>query len=774
MLRKILFLLFILVQYVATAQTFYVSGYVRDEDSGEPLSGVVIEEPAVKLKTTTNSDGYYILPLPAGDRTLNFTYPRYIVGTDSFFLGQSLQHDKYLVLAFHSEEAGAEYVSDKQLNEVFPGEVSIDVEKLQYIPVLLSEYDFIKNLQLLPGVNTGLDGSNGLHVRGAGSDQNMMLLDGMPVYNTNHFFGFFSGLSNEMVKSFDFYKGPSPARYGSRLSSVLNVQTKDGNMQEAHGNMGISILSAFGFVEGPLVTDKTSYMFSARRTLPGPIDLVNPVSIGVSNEVATAYFYDINFKVTHKLNEKDKLQFSIFTNRDRYFAEVSESYNQGQDLFRDINKNEINWTNLNTSARYTKVLSKKAFVNFLAGYSRNRTNAISTFSRQVNNDPPVTSDIRYKSSLEDIVLKADFEYWKSREQRVRYGVWQTTHIFNTGQITATQNGANDFDTSLGNTKTILANELAAYLEDEINIGKNMVLNLGLRLSSFVSSDAAYVYPEPRISALFRTTDNGSLKLAYAWNTQYIQQLNNPGIDLPTYMWVPSSSTLKPSQGHQFNASYVTRINDKGWEFVTDAYYKIMNQILTPAAGSDPGEWNFNYESRVAQGRGDAYGLEFMLQKKYGRFSGWISYTIARSTRLMDEVNNGVRYDYRYDRRHAISGSLVYKTSGDYVFALNVVYGTGYAYDFPFGVYMDIDGNIVNDYGEKNSLRLSDYFRIDASIINKRRNLFGGSQEIIFSAYNLTNNFNAAYARVVNAPTGISAKEYSIFPFVPSFTYRFTF
>ncbi len=354
MLRKILLLLFVLVQYVASAQTFYVSGYVRDEDSGEPLSGVLIEEPLVKLKTTTNSDGYYILPLPAGDRILNFTYPRYIDGADSFYLGQSLQHDKALVLAFFSEEAGAEYVSDKQLNEVFPGEVSIDAEKLQYIPVLLSEYDFIKNLQLLPGVNTGLDGSNGLHVRGSGPDQNMLLLDGMPVYNTNHYFGFFSGLSNEMIKSFDFYKGPSPARYGSRLSSVLNVQTKDGNMEEATGNMGISILSAFGFVEGPIARGKTSYMFSARRTLPGLIDLFNPLVVGLANEVSTAYFYDINFKVTHKLNEKDKLQFSIFTNRDRYFAEISDSYNNGQDVVRDMEKNEINWTNLNASLRYTK------------------------------------------------------------------------------------------------------------------------------------------------------------------------------------------------------------------------------------------------------------------------------------------------------------------------------------------------------------------------------------------------------------------------------------
>ncbi len=239
------------------------------------------------------------------------------------------------------------------------------------------------------------------------------------------------------------------------------------------------------------------------------------------------------------------------------------------------------------------------------------------------------------------------------------------------------------------------------------------------------------------------------------------------------MWVPSSETLLPSQGHQFNASYVTRINDDGLEFVTDAYYKRMNHILTPSAGSDPGELNFNYESRVAQGRGDAYGLEFMLQKKYGRFSGWLSYTLARSTRMMDEVNSGRQFDYRYDRRHAISASLIYKTSGSYVFALNIVYGTGYAYDFPVGVFYDIDGRIVNDYGEKNSRRFSDYFRIDASVINKRDNPFGGTQELIFSAYNLTNHFNAAYASVTSSSTGITAKEYSL-GFVPSFTYKFTF
>ncbi|TNE78538.1 MAG: hypothetical protein EP332_14045 [Bacteroidetes bacterium] len=774
MLRKLLFLLLVLLQYYASAQTFYVSGYVRDEESGEPLSGVFIEEPVAKLKTNTNSDGYYILPLPAGNRVLNFTHPRYIDGTDSFYLGQSLQHDKDLVIAFQSEEEGAEYVSDKQLNQVYPGEITIDAEKLQYIPVFLSEYDFIKNLQLLPGVNTGLDGSNGLHVRGSGPDQNMLLLDGMPVYNTNHYYGFFSGLNNEMIKSFDFYKGPSPARFGSRLSSVLNVQTKDGNMYEAHGNMGISMLSAFGFVEAPILEGTTSMIFSARRTLPGLIDLFNPLVSGVANEISSAYFYDINFKLTHKLNAKDKLQFSVFTNRDRYYAELTDNYVNGQDNIRDIARDEINWTNLNASARYTKVLSKKAFVNILAGYSRNRTNFISSFSREVNGGAGVKADYRYKSSLEDIVLKADFEYWKSREQRIHYGIWQTGHMFRTGDLNATQTGANAFDTSLGNTQMVYANEMAAYVEDEINIGSYMVLNLGLRVSSFVSSDAAFVFPEPRISTLFKTTDNGSLKLAYSWNTQYIQQLNNPGISLPTYMWVPSSNGLRPSHAHQFNASYVTRINDDGWEFVTDAYYNRLNNVLTNAAGTDPSDLNFNYESRVTQGRGDAYGLEFMLQKKYGRFSGWVSYTLARSTRQMDDVNNGERYDYRYDRRHSISTSLIYKTDGAYVFAINVVYGTGYAYDFPYGVYLDINGNLVNDYGKKNSLRLSDYFRIDASIINKRYNAMGGTQELVFSAYNLTNHFNAAYAEVGSSASGITAQEVSFLGFIPSFTYKFTF
>lgn len=773
---KILSFFLIMSVGFASAQTFYTSGYVKDDESGEPLSGVLVKETVTGLSTHTNADGYFILPLPAGDRILLSEFPNYISHSDSFFLGQNTLMTILLKESFFSEVDGLTENPPDQLDEIQPGNITIDAAKLQYIPVLLAEPDFVKNLQLLPGITNGLDGSSGFNVRGGGTHDNVILLDGFPVYNINHYFGFFSGISNEAVKSFDLYKGPTPARFGSRTSSVLDVHTKDGNMEETRGTAGISMMSFFGFVEGPIVPGKTSYMFSGRRTYPGLFNVFNPLATFTANEVSNSYFYDVNFKLTHLVSDKDKVQLMFFTNRDRYYAEISDAYYSGADAVEDIARDEVNWTNLNASMRWTHVMSKKAFATFVGGYTRYRFNIISKFNRSINGEKVQDYNINYLSGLQDAVLKADVEYWHSSTQHIRYGIWQTLHMFDAGEVNAKFNGSgNSYDTSIGNSSIILGNELAAYIEDEISISKRTHANLGMRVSSFASGGAFFVLPEPRASIRFKYNDQSSWKLGYSWNNQYLHHLNNTGLNLQSDLWVPASDDLKPSQSHQINGTWVRKLGDKGWELVFDVYYKWLRNAIDFKEGTSTNTLEFDWRKRLEQGKGKAYGMEVMIQRKFGKLNGWLSYTLSKNDRLFANINNGLQYPADYDRRHAFNLSIIYLASETYTFSINTTYGTGYSVNFPYGVYYDINGNLVYDYQGKNSYQLRDYFRIDASIINERNNPFtAGSQEFIISVYNLTNRFNPVYAYIDTSGNKPVGKEVSLLPFIPAITYKFNF
>ncbi len=783
------------IMLIAEPSRYTISGYISDAASGENLIGANAFEKTSLQGTSSNTYGFYSLTLPAtsDSTTIIYSYVGYqpqavsLVLTQDTTINITLQDNALLdeVVITASE-------ADKIQEVTQMSTISVPIEQIKSMPAFLGEVDVLKTLQLLPGVQSGNEGTSGIYVRGGGPDQNLILLDGVPVYNASHLFGFFSVFNADAINNVQLIKGGFPARYGGRLSSVIDISMKEGNMNEFHGEGSIGLVASKLTLEGPILKGKTSFIVSGRRTY---IDLLTRPLIRAASEVNGTggyYFYDLNAKVNHRFSDKDRLYLSAYLGDDRFSAESKDEYvEQGIEL-EDSFRAGLNWGNITSALRWNHVFNNKLFSNLTLTYSRYRFNIESGFTFEyVQEEEKVTNkgDVQYLSGIQDFAAKLDFDFIPSPNHYIRYGVNAIRHRFNPGAFSVFNDDA-DFplDTTL-NSVNFRANEFAAYVEDDWQISNRLKVNLGLHLSAFDVGDAFYYSLQPRVAARYLLSDKFSLKASYARMTQFVHLLTNSGVGLPTDLWVPATELVPPQQSHQVALGAARSLSNK-YEISLEGYYKTMDNVIEYKEGASFAAPGQDWQDLVEIGDGWSYGTELLLQKKVGKTTGWLGYTLSWTNRQFDNLNFGRAFPYKYDRRHDASIAVVHQWKKNREFSFTWVYGTGNAITIPRSLYAAQESsnsqgffgaptpNTFNPgevyyYGERNSYRMAAYHRLDASV-TFRKDTRWGQRAWVFAVYNAYSRQNPFFIYYTGFGETSRFRQFSLFPIIPSVSYRFEF
>ncbi|GAB3831685.1 TonB-dependent receptor [Hymenobacter jeollabukensis] len=772
------------------------SGYVRDARTGENLIGVAVVHPGSGQGTATNTYGFFSLTLPAtGDTTRLLTsYLGYQRQLRPVRLDKSQQLDIRLQPA-SSELQSVEIVGTREeqiARTTRMGTMNIPISQMKAIPALFGERDVLKVLQLLPGVQSGGEGQNGLYVRGGSPDQNLILLDGTPVYNASHLFGFFSVFNADALNNVELVKGGFPARYGGRLSSVLDMSMKEGNMQEFHGEGGIGLIASRVTLEGPIKKDTASFIISARRTyidvLARPLISLAMAAEGIpSDERPTVgyFFHDLNAKVNWKLGPRDRLYLSAYTGRDKFYARMMDKRGSSDEYSKM--KDGLGWGNLTSALRWNHLVNDRLFVNTHLTFSRYQFDVgIEQEERRRDNGTLRTDkySLKYLSNIRDWSLKSDFDYVPLPDHYIRFGGQYIWHQFRPGAAQAKSNDPNsNINFKIGSRTQ--AQEMSLYAEDDYKVTERLKVNGGLRLNSFLVRGKLYPSVEPRLAARYLLTEDWSLKASYARTTQYIHLLANSGIGLPTDLWVPATPKVKPQKAQQvaLGAARNVRFKDEDYEVSLETYYKPMQRLIEYREGASfLGTTDSNWEDKVTSGQGWAYGAEVFVQKKSGRTTGWVGYTLAWSRRRFAELNQGQIYPYKYDRRHDATLVVIHQLSPTLRLSGTFVYGTGNAVTLSRGSYtLGPDFYQFDDYGSRNSYRMRAYQRLDLDLSQTKKKKWG---EIVnsFSVYNAYNRrnpyflyFDPGYQNTYTGQTKKpSYRQISLFPILPSFSKSFRF
>ncbi len=790
---------------VATRSVATVSGYVREAGSEEALIGVNVFLPGTAIGTTTNPYGFYSLTLPMQD-SVRLAYS--FVGYDAVLRTLPFQRNQQVNVTLKPGKDLTEVtvtssrIEEKVSDSPQMSQIDIPVSQIKKIPAFLGEKDVLKVLQLMPGVQKGSEGSTGIYVRGGGPDQNLIILDDAIVYNANHLFGFFSVFNGDALKSVELTKGGFPARFGGRLSSVIDLNMKDGNREKLHGEGGIGLISSRLTLEGPLTKNrKGSFLVSARRTY---LDVVAAPLVRAQSDGQTSagyYFYDLNAKANYDLGQKDKVYLSGYFGRDRFYAKDTGANSDGTNV-------GLGWGNATGTLRWNHLFSQRLFSNLSLIYSDYKFQIASDERSRTSTDQ---FSLRYNSGIRDFSLKYDFDFYPNPQHSLRFGAQTIQHRFTPSAIVLKNVGDAQFSRNIDNIDVL---ESGLYVEDTWRPNALWRLNGGLRLSHFIQKQTNYIRPEPRLSVAYMLKPDLSLKGSYALMNQYVHLLSNTGIGLPTDLWVPTTARIKPQQSEQVAAGIAKDFNKSGLSLTVEGYYKTMKNIINYREGAsflligDPtSAEQVSWEDNVTAGKGWSYGTEVLLQKKAGRFSGWAGYTLSWTQWQFPELNGGRKFYPRYDRRHDVSLVGIYELSKRITLSATWVYGTGNALTVPQAEYRAYrhqpgirgtgvsstgakaiiaglfdSGPRVSDYGtEKNSFRAEAYHRMDFGIqFHKQKKRHERTWE--FSFYNLYNRRNPFFYQIETVTEGTAPKQtsrtglfrYSVFPIVPAFSYNFKF
>lgn len=756
------------------AQNKYtISGYIKDVESGEDLieANVYVKEDPTQ-GTTSNIYGFYSLTMEEGSYTLIFSYLGYTDKELKIDLNENIRLNVDMGVGVEIEEVVV-YADapDQNVQSTNMGTVELDLEQIKTMPTLLGEVDIFKAMQLLPGVQSAGEGSSGFYVRGGGPDQNLVLLDEAVVYNTGHLLGFFSVFNPDVVKNTTLIKGSMPANYGGRLSSVVDVQMKDGNNKGYAVEGGIGLIASRLTVQGPIVKDKSSFILSGRRTYA--FDLAQPLINNTDAAGTNYYFYDFNGKFNYKFSDKDRIFVST------YFGDDVLDFKTNA---RDFNLN-IPYGNLTTTVRWNHLFSDKLFMNVSAIYNSY------DFEVKFSQDQFAA---RVVSGIRDWNGKVDFDYYFHPKHDMKFGINYTHHKLTPQNLTA-QSGDTNFEL-ISNPK--FAHELGVYIMDDWEVTDDLTMNLGFRLSSFSQVGPytskidetvygkgepvkTYVGYEPRISAKYSFRDNSSIKAGFAQTNQYLHLVSSSTSTLPSDIWVPSSELIEPQRAQQYALGYFKNLKDNMFETSVEVYYKnLENQIdFQESYVNQPSE---DVEDNFVFGTGRSYGVEFFVNKRKGDLTGWIGYTLSKTERQFPDINEGLAYPAIYDRRHDLSVVANYELNDKWKFGAVFVYGTGNAFTAVKSFYF-IEGNFVPEYGIRNNARIDDYHRLDISATltpkpNKPNKKIDQSWTFSFyNVYNRKNVFFTYYVPETDIATGsaeISAYKVSLFPIIPSVTWNF--
>ena len=787
-MRHFLLTLLFCSGYLIAQEKSTISGYLKDAETGEAMIGAKVYVPELGLGVIANTFGFYSLTLENGEYEVIFSF----VGKEPEKKLITLDQDIELDIQFKPKGTldVVTVVGQKQEHETTEmGTIELSMDKVKTLPVLLGERDIIKTAQLLPGIQSGSEGSSGLYVRGGGPDQNLILLDGVPIYNANHLFGFFSVFNADAINSVKLVKGGFPAEYGGRISSVIDIHMNEGDMKQIHGEGSVGIISSKLMLNGPIIKDKTSFMISARRTY---IDLLAKPFINLANKNAEGdevtggyFFYDVNAKVNHIFSSKDRLYFSAYLGNDKFYINNRYEYNDfstGEGRV-DESTGGMKWGNKIMALRWNHKFSPKLFANTTVNFSEYKFNTGFSGRDYLASDPSNTAEdfsFDYDSGILDWGGNISFYYYPNPKHKIQFGVGNTYHTFTPGvnQIQVNDPTGGNTNLTYGSDKTF-AHEFFGYVQDDFIIGKRFMMNAGVHFSNFVVRDKYYGALQPRASINYKLDEKSSLKASYARTAQFLHLLTNTSIGLPTDLWVPATDSIAPQFAHQVALGYSRDLNN-GYYVSTEAYYKDMRNLIEYKEGASFFSNTGNWESLVETGRGWSYGLEVLLEKRTGKTTGWIGYTLGWTNRQFENLNQGEIFPYRYDRRHDISVVVTHKLSDKWDFGEVWVYGTGNAVTLAFQEYGAIqDGGFgsatIQHIESRNNYRMPSYHRLDIGA-NLHKEKKWGTATWSFGVYNTYNRQNPFYLEygLLKGGNEPVLKQISLFPILPSVSYSFKF
>ncbi len=771
----------LLANIISFGQKHTISGTVKSLTSGENLIGASIYSIRNGKGTTANNYGFYSLTLDRDSVTLRFSY----VGHQPLVVNFLLSGDTTVNINLDDGTQLQEIVisADEEIQETTRmGTIDIPVEQLKKMPALLGEVDVLKVLQLLPGVQTGVEGSSGLYVRGGGPDQNLILLDGVPVYNASHLFGFFSVFNADAINRVELIKGGFPARYGGRLSSVIDISMKEGNNKEFRGEGSVGIVASRLTVEGP-VSKNASFIISGRRTY---IDVLATPLIKLASkgdQTAGYHFYDLNGKINYQINDKNRVFLSAYTGDDKAYGRSRYEYTSPPaDTEKQEDEFGLRWGNLTTAMRWNSIITPKLFSNVTATYSRYRFNIFADFTESYSRQDTSYTDYfhtDYISGIRDYAAKVDFDYIPDPNHYIKFGGQAINHRFSPGVISFSASEVPD--TTLG-AQRIIVNEYFIYLEDDFRISDRLKVNAGMHASAFYVEGRWYRSLQPRLAARYLITPDLSWKASYASMTQFIHLLTNAGIGLPTDLWVPATALVGPEQSFIWSTGAAYNLRNK-FEFSLEGYYKKMDGLIEYKEGARYVGIDNDWQTKVGTGIGESYGAEVFAQKKTGKINGWIGYTLSWTNRTFPEINEGRTFPYRYDRRHDIGIAAAYAWKENREFSLTWVYGTGNAVTLPQSSYKGVPfnpwdyfvGKEIEFYGDRNSYRMRGYHRLDIGYTTTKKTKWGERSWTI-GVYNVYSRRNPFFMDLGQEEGTGDPKfiQYSLFPVIPSIAYRFKF
>jgi hypothetical protein len=771
--KLILLVIFCLSDLSALSQDKYtVSGYVKDAKTGEELIGaaVFIKELSA-TGTYTNAYGFYSITIPEGFYNVTAQFIGYEPEFVTIALKQNIKQEFSLNEKVNTltEVVITAEKKDENINKIQMGVEKMGMKEIRNIPVLMGEKDVLKTLQLMPGVKSAGEGNSGFYVRGGGADQNLILLDEATVYNASHLLGFFSVFNSDAIKDVTLYKGSQPAEFGGRLSSVLDIRMKDGNDKKFGVEGGIGIISSRLKLEGPIVKDKGSFTISGRRTYA---DLFLKLSNDTLTNKSILYFYDLNAKANYHINKNNRIFLS------GYF---------GKDVFGFSDRFAFDWGNATGTLRWNHLYSDKLFSNTSLIFSN--------FDYKIHMNFGTTKGLII-SRIQNWNLKQDYQYFINSKSSIKFGFNSLYHKIIPGVVTL----ESDFRTHKLNLTNKFAWENAIYISRDYKPNNLLSFDFGLRFSSFsvIGPGDFYTYdpkgntidtivyksgqfvrtyfnPQPRVSANFILSEKSSVKASYARNIQDLHLLSNSTSGSPTDAWIPSSNNVKPEIADQVALGYFRNFRDNNFEFSAEIYYKYLQNQIDYKDGAEI-TLNENAEAQLLFGTGRAYGIELFLKKKYGKLNGWIGYTIARTEKKIDGINNGKYYRAKQDRTHDISIVGIYEISKKWTVSATWVYYTGNAVTFPSGKY-EINGQVVNYYTERNGYRMPAYHRLDIGATWQTRKTEKFESSWSFSCYNVygrRNAYSITFQQDPDDATKTQAVQTTLFRWIPSVTFNIKF
>jgi len=782
-MRQYVLILLVFVPLLLSGRTVFisdyqknivVSGFIRDIQTDEILAGVTVIDTRLKTGTSSDNTGWFSISVPAGDFNLQFSYVGYSSVIEKGHSDRNLSLNIKLVSV--ETPLGEVFIQGKRSdNNVKATEMSIvklDIKTIKMVPAFLGEIDLIKVLQLLPGVQSTSEGSSGFSVRGGSADQNLILLDDATIHNASHLLGFFSVFNNDAVKEITLYKGDIPAAYGGRLSSLLDVKMKEGNPKKIGATGSIGTVSSKLTIDGPLIKDRTTFLISGRRTYA---DIFLPFAKEESIRDNKLFFYDLNMKMSHVVNSNNRLYFSGYDGRDIFESDFAR----------------IGFGNRSGTLRWNHLFSSKIYMNLSLIGSRYKYE-LGTLGEDINS-------FTWESIIAGYSLKSDITHFISDNHTLRYGIGTIYHNIDPGKVFINSSGAPNSSFLLPGEHAL---EHSIYATDDFRSEGKLSLKYGLRVALFqnIGPGESYTYDsnfkpldkivnskgeifhsyasfEPRLAFTYLLTDVMSVKGSYAHTSQFLNLAQNSSAGTPLDIWFPATPNVKPQLSDQFAIGYFRNLRQNMFEISAEIYYKKLKNVID---FRDHAQLLLNpyLEGELRIGRGYSYGLETMIRKNEGKFSGWLSYTYSGAYRVIPDINEGKRYNAPYDKPHSVNVVLNWLISQRLTSSVTWVYATGIPVTFPTGRAV-VGNSIIPIYSNRNDYRMEDYHRLDVSVTlkgkQKEGKRFHGEWNLsVYNAYNRHNSWSINFVQDSFDPNVTYAEKTYLFSVIPAITYNIKF